>query len=70
MPHVDLHTRSIEQVEKLGPNGMAEMEPPGKVAGPMDHTHLTERGGEMVAPLVADELRKVAPELAAFIAPR
>jgi lysophospholipase L1-like esterase len=67
VPLVDLHTRSIEFVEKLGPNGMAAMEPPGKTAGTMDHTHLTERGGEMTAPLVAEELRKVAPELATLL---
>jgi lysophospholipase L1-like esterase len=68
VPLVDLHTRSIEQVEKLGPNGMAEMEPAGKEPGTIDHTHLTPRGGEMVASLVAEELRKVAPELAALLA--
>jgi lysophospholipase L1-like esterase len=68
VPLVDLHARSTEFVEKLGPNGMAEMEPPGKEPGTRDHTHLTERGGEMIAPLVVEELRKVAPELAAHFA--
>jgi lysophospholipase L1-like esterase len=68
VPLVDLYARSTAFVEKLGPNGMAEMEPPGKQPGTKDHTHLTERGGEMIAPLVVEELRKVAPELAAHFA--
>ncbi len=69
VPLVDLYARSTELVEKLGPNGMAEMEPAGKEPATKDHTHLTERGGAMIAPLVVEELRKVAPELAAFIQP-
>ena len=68
VPLVDLHARSRELVEKLGPTGLAEMEPEGKTPGSHDGTHLTERGGEMIAPLVAGELRKVAPELAAHLA--
>ena len=68
VPLVDLHARSIELVEKLGPEGMAEMEPPGKEPGSKDHTHLTERGGEMIAPLIVEELRKVAPDLARLFA--
>jgi lysophospholipase L1-like esterase len=69
VPLVDLNARSIEQVEKLGAAGLSEMEPEGKKPGTKDHTHLTELGGEMVAPLVVAELRKVAPELAALCAP-
>jgi lysophospholipase L1-like esterase len=67
VPLVDLNARSIEQVEKLGPDGFAQMEPAGKTAGTRDHTHLNPRGAEMVAPLVADELRKVAPDLAKLL---
>ena len=67
VPLVDLYARSTALVEKLGPNGMAEMEPPGKQPGTMDHTHLTTRGGEMIAPLIVEELRKVAPELAGLL---
>jgi len=68
VPLVDLHARSHELIEKLGPDGVKEMEPEGKTPGTHDGTHLNERGGEMIAPLVADELRKVAPELAAHLA--
>ena len=67
VPLADLHARSIQQLEKLTPAEVAELEPAHpKVAGEKDHTHLTVRGGEMIAPLVVDELRKVAPELAAL----
>jgi lysophospholipase L1-like esterase len=67
VPLVDLNARSIEQLEKLGPAGIAEMEPAGKEPGTKDHTHLNARGAELVAPLVVEELRKVAPELAKLI---
>ena len=69
VPLVDLHARSHELVEKLGPAGVVEMEPEGKTPGSLDATHLNERGGEIIAPLVADELRKVTPELAAHLLP-
>jgi lysophospholipase L1-like esterase len=68
VPLVDLHARSHELIEKLGPAGVVEMEPEGKTPGSHDGTHLNERGGEMIAPLIADELRKVAPALAAHLA--
>lgn len=67
VPLVDLHARSHELIEKLGPEGVKEMEPEGKEPGTHDGTHLNERGGEIIAPLVADELRKVAPELGAHL---
>ena len=63
VPLVDLNARSIEQAEKLGADGLAELEPVGKQPGTKDHTHLNERGGELVAPLIVEELRKAAPEL-------
>jgi hypothetical protein len=33
----------------------------------MDYTHLGEKGSEVIRKVVADELRKLAPELAAYI---
>jgi lysophospholipase L1-like esterase len=68
VPLADLNARSIEQAERLGPAGFAEMEPAGKTPGSKDHTHLNDRGAEMVAPLVVEELRKAAPDLAKLIA--
>ena len=67
VPLVDLNARSIAQAEKLGPAGFAEMEPEGKTPGSKDHTHLNARGAELVAPLVVEELRKVAPALANLV---
>lgn len=71
VPLVDLHARSHELIEKLGASGVAEakMEAEAKPPATHDGTHLNEHGGEMIAPLVADELRKAAPELAAHLAP-
>ncbi|MEZ0259094.1 MAG: rhamnogalacturonan acetylesterase, partial [Chthoniobacter sp.] len=71
VPLVDLHARSHELIEKLGASGVAEakMEAEAKPPATHDGTHLNEHGGEIIAPLVADELRKVAPELAAHLAP-
>ena len=66
VPLVDLHARSHEFVEKMSQEDMKAMNPPGKTPGTDDLTHLTERGGEMIAPLVVAELRQVAPELAAL----
>ncbi|MGB8170775.1 MAG: rhamnogalacturonan acetylesterase [Chthoniobacteraceae bacterium] len=67
VPLVDLNARSIEQAEKLGPKGCEVMEPWGKPAWTKDHTHLNKEGAALVAPLVVDELRKVAHELAKLI---
>lgn len=67
VPLVDLNARSIEQAEKLGPKGLEPMEPWGKPAWTKDHTHLNKLGAKLVAPLVVEELRKVAPELAKLI---
>lgn len=70
VPLVDLNARSIEQAEKLGPKGCEVMEPWGKPTWTKDHTHLNKEGAALVAPLVVEELRKVAPELATLVGPR
>jgi lysophospholipase L1-like esterase len=67
VPLVDLHARSKAFVEKMSAADMAAMSPPHKDPTVNDRTHLTERGGEMIAPLIADELRRVAPELAVHL---
>ncbi len=67
VPLVDLNARSIEQAEKLGPKGCEVMEPWGKPTWTKDHTHLNKEGAALVAPLVVEELRKVAPELAKLV---
>ena len=67
VPLIDLHARSIELYEKLGKEGCEQQISPKKDTGDYDHTHLNEKGAEMIAPLVADELRKAVPELANYI---
>jgi len=66
VPLVDLHALSIAQLEAMGPEAAAVFDPPGKTGEP-DHTHLTPKGADLVAALVAGELRKVAPEVAAHL---
>jgi lysophospholipase L1-like esterase len=66
VPLVDLHARSIEAVERLGPAASEELGPLTK-DGKRDHTHLAQPGKELTARLVAAELRKAAPELAGCI---
>ena len=63
VPLVDLHARSIEQLNELGTAGAAAFNPSTK-DGSMDRTHLNEKGAAATARLVAAELRKVAPDVA------
>jgi len=63
VPLADLYARSVEAIEKLGPAASEELGPIGK-DGKRDHTHLAKPGMELTARLLAEELRKVAPELA------
>ena len=53
VPLIDLHARSIELLERLGPEASAEFDPrpadaeaTGKAAGP-DRTHLSPKGSEV-----------------------
>lgn len=62
VPLVDLFARSVELLQNLGPTAADEFNPPGK-NGATDHTHLNAKGAEVMSGLVADELRRVAPEL-------
>jgi lysophospholipase L1-like esterase len=64
VPLVDLHGRSIELLDRMGPKAAAELNPPSKVRGKTDRTHLSPKGSEVMARLVADELRKAEPDLA------
>ena len=68
VPLVDLHARSIEAVERLGPAASEELDPLKK-DGRRDYTHLAEPGKQMTAQLILSELRKVAPDLAACARP-
>jgi pectinesterase len=65
VPLVDLHARSIELCEKLGPEKCYEFSPTKIVDGTnaYDGTHLRGPGRVMFAQLVVDELRKSVPAL-------
>lgn len=67
VPLVDLHARSIALLDQMGPNAAAVLNPQTKDPKKPDLTHLSARGGELIAPLVADELQKVEPRLAYYL---
>lgn len=67
VPVVDLFTRSIQLLEKFGPAASDEFNPPGKDAKTTDHTHLNAKGAEVMARIIADDLRTVAPDLAKLL---
>jgi lysophospholipase L1-like esterase len=72
VPVIDLHARSIALLEQLGPKSSAEFDPrpradgKAKAAAP-DKTHLSPHGSEAFGAIVAEELKKVEPALAAYI---
>ncbi len=65
VPVVDLHTRSIELCEQLGPKKCVEISYKQPKGG-LDRTHLNAKGAKLTAPLIIDELNKVAPEMSKF----
>jgi len=69
VPLVDLHARSIELDEKLGPKKCEAFSPVKKVNGTnvYDGTHLKPNGSVIFARLVVAELRKNVPELAPYL---
>jgi lysophospholipase L1-like esterase len=66
VPLVDLHARSLALVERLGPEGSDDLSPV-TADGRKDRTHLSAKGGEVFAGLVAAELAKAVPALAACL---
>ena len=80
VPLIDLHARSIERYEQMGPEKVLEISP-GKNADPtsdnadttatskkpLDGTHLNEKGGEIFGAIVAEEIKRAVPELAPHI---
>jgi len=67
VPLVDLNTRSIEWLNKAGPEGSLYLDPPPDKTGKKDKTHLTRKGADAMGGLVVEEIRKVAPELAKLL---
>jgi pectinesterase len=66
VPLIDLHARSIEVLDLMGPEA-AEEYSPRKADGTPDRTHLTPRGSAVFGGLVAEELKKALPGIARFI---
>jgi lysophospholipase L1-like esterase len=66
VPLVDLHARSIELLDKMGPREATALNPATKDPKKPDLTHLSAKGSEVMAKLVADELRKVEPQLTKY----
>jgi lysophospholipase L1-like esterase len=70
-PLIDLNARSVELLNELGPEKASKFNPITKKnpdePGKPDTTHLTTKGGQATARLVADEVRKNVPEVAAWI---
>jgi len=79
VPLVDLHALSIAVCEKLGPQGCLAFSPHKTAPAPntsgtnqvdspgpddWDHTHLNAKGSVLFGRIVAEELVRVAPELA------
>lgn len=69
VPLLDLHARSIEICEQLGPVKCLEFSPVKVVHGTNDYdgTHLTGSGHVLFARAIVGELRKAVPELSPFL---
>lgn len=67
VPLVDLHDRGIDLLNKMGPTAAAELNPMTKDPAKPDRTHLSPKGADVMAQIVADELRKVEPSLAKIL---
>ena len=65
---VDLHALGIVVLDRAGPDAAAEL---GivKEDGTLDRTHLSPAGSDLFGAIVADELRRLVPELGPFIRP-
>jgi pectinesterase len=63
VPLIDLHARSTELCERLGPQKCAALNP-RKADGTPDTTHLDAGGSVLFARLVAEDLRRLVPRLA------
>jgi lysophospholipase L1-like esterase len=69
VPLIDLNARSIEQMNQLGPEAAVAFDAKTKDPSKPDKTHLSPKGAEETAKLVAAEIRKNAPELAKALRP-
>ena len=63
VPRIDLHRLSIQLYERLGKDGCDALSP--RQNGEVDRTHLNAEGSRVVGRIVAEELGKAVPDLAA-----
>jgi len=68
VPLIDLHSKSIELLDRLGP-AISPALGPLKPDGTLDKTHLNDVGSALFGALMAEEVRRVVPELAPHIRP-
>ncbi|HYE20358.1 MAG TPA: rhamnogalacturonan acetylesterase [Tepidisphaeraceae bacterium] len=73
VPVIDLHARSIAELDKIGPRASVAL---NYVAKPKDRTpptdkpdltHVSPKGAELFGRVVAEELIKAVPELAPYV---
>jgi len=69
VPLIELYARSVEQINRLDPTAAAAFDATGTDPSKPDKTHLSPTGEAETAKLVADEIRKVAPDLAKHLKP-
>jgi len=80
VPLIDLHALSIERYEQMGPGKVLEISPlknadsgsanadtTASSKQSVDGTHLNENGGKLFGSIVAEEVKRVVPELAAHL---
>ncbi len=66
VPLIDLHARSIELLDRIGPVAALEFDA-ANADGTPDKTHLSPAGSAAFGAVVADELVRVVPALAAHV---
>ena len=66
VPVIDLHASSVALAERLGEPAWEPLSPRTS-AGEIDRTHLNSKGSLVIAPLVVEGLRAVAPQLARYL---
>lgn len=69
VPLVDLNERSIQQMNRLGPEAAVAFDAKSKDPLKPDKTHLSSQGAEETTKLVADEIRQNASDLAELLKP-
>ncbi len=67
IPLIDLHRLSMAWLDRIGPAAALEFDVP-KADGTADKTHLSRLAGTTFGSIVADELARVVPALAPYVA--